>query len=399
MNKKSKIANIITIVIFVGILATLSFLFLLKKDKSFSEQENRNLQIFPEFNSETFFDGRYSKKINTYFADQFPFRDSFVGIKGMSELSMLKGENNGVLLGKDGYLAVRSFSVLDDTAKLTEPTDYYSKKVLDAHFKGVLKLQNNLEKQGIEFAIVIPPRTIDVAASKFDLPDTNSKELQSYIRDGLKVANYIDIYSLLKEKLENDEYVYYKTDHHYTSLGAYYTYCEIMKQYGMEKDIIPLSDFDVKLASNKFYGTTWSKAGFKFAEPDSIHYFDYKYSDEESEYITNKGDVSFGGFYDFSLLNTKDKYSFFLGGNSKLTTITKTSGENSISRPKMLLAKDSFGLSLAPFLALHFDLEIVNVADYSRSLSSLAVEKECSHVLVVYNTENLISTKYLAAVK
>lgn len=387
MNKK---ANLITVIVFVGIIACLSVLFVLKKDETFSEQENRNLQTLPEFTWDSFAAGKYSEDINTYFADQFPLRDLFVGAKGYSELAMLKSENNEVLLGDDGYLAVRGFSIY-------EGTDYFHEELVSARLSAVKKLQTTLEAQNKEFAIIIPPCTIDVASSKFDYPTENREYLQSFIKEGLKDVNYIDILPLLKEKLEADEYVYYKTDHHYTSLGAYYTYCEVMKQYGMDNEIIPISDFEIEVASDSFYGTTWSKAGFKFVDPDSITFYHYKNGDE-NEYTTVNYYKTFTGLYDRSFLDTKDKYSAFIGGNSNLTTITKTSGVNAEERPKLLLAKDSFGLSLAPFLALHFDLEIVNVAG-TMNLSQLAAEKDCDYVLIVYNTENLVTGRDLAFIK
>lgn len=392
-----KTANIITIAVFVGIIAFLSIVFLVTEDKNFSEQENRNLQTLPEFTAETFFDGSYSKKINSYFADQFPFRDSFVGLKGLSEYAFLKGENNGVLLGEDGYIAVRAFSVYDGK-NFMDPTDYYFERVLDAEFAAVKKLQDKLDAQGKKFAFIAPPRTIDVAASKFDFPAENSEKLQDYIQNGLKDVNYIDILPTLKEKLENGEYVYYKTDHHYTTLGAYYTYCAVMKQFGMEKDIIPLENFEKELVTDNFYGTTWSKSGFKFVGADSIYYFHCKDVNEDefttTRYMSSTNKTAFTGFYDRSFLDSKDKYSSFLGGNSYKTTVEKTTGE---ARPKLLLVKDSFGLSLAPFLALHFDLELINVSDMP-SVSKLAESSGCDYVLVVYNTENLITSKYLAFV-
>ena len=311
----------------------------------------------------------------------------------MSERALLKGENNGVLLGEDGFLAVRTFSAYDGK-DFVGPTDYYSKRVLNAHFEAVNKLKDKLDTQGITFAVMAPPRTIDVAASKFDYPTVNSEKLQEYIRDGLKEANYIDILPVLKERLEEGEYVYYKTDHHFTALGAYYSYCEVMKRFGLEEEIILLADFERELVSDAFYGTTWSKAGFKTVMPDSMYFFHYIYKDENCFVTIRDGEV-LEGLYDRSFLDTKDKYSAFIGGNSLRTSITEKNGTEQSKKPKLLLVKDSFGLSLAPFLALHFDLEIINVANM-HPVSELALEEGCDYVLVVYNTENLISSRYLA---
>lgn len=392
-------ANLITVLVFIGIIGFLSFLFIIKEDQEFSEQENRDLQTFPTYNQEKTFkdallDGSFSDEINTYFADQFPFRDFFVGIKGISELSMLKNENNEVLIGDDNYLAVRSFSVYDGKSNSRYPTDIFYERVLDSHFSAVKKLHKKLDENSIRFAIMIPPRTIDVAASKYNYPTENSEKLQNYIKEGLKDTNYIDIYTSLKARLEDGEYVYYKTDHHYTTLGAYYSYREVMKGFGIESSAIPLEEFDKELAGEGFYGTTWSKSGFKFVPPDDIYFYHYKKGDE-NDYTTVKDDVSFSGFYDRSYLDSKDKYSAFLGGNSFRTSIYKNNTEQ--ERPKLLLVKDSFGLSLAPFLALHFDLEIINV-NSMLSINNFAVENNCDYVLIVYNTENIITNKYLSFV-
>ncbi|MDD4421696.1 MAG: DHHW family protein, partial [Eubacteriales bacterium] len=301
-----------------------------------------------------------------------------------------KGENNNVLLGQDGFLAVRGFTAYGGI-------DYYNKDLVSAHFPAVKKLQETLEDKGKDFAIIIPPRTIEVASSKFDYPENSAEQLLSFIKEGFKGVDYIDIQPLLKEKLDNGAYVYYKTDHHYTSLGAYYVYREVMREFGLEDSTIPPEDFDIELASDSFYGTTWSKGGFKVVSPDSMQFWHYKYGDE-NDYTTKNYAKSFGGFYDRSFLKKKDKYSAFIGGNSSLTTITKTSGENAGNRPRLLLVKDSFGLSLAPFLALHFDLEIVNT-EGTTNISEMAEEKECDYVLIVYNTDNFVSTRDLSLVR
>lgn len=90
MNKHEKRLNILTVAVFLVLLYTLAVIFLLKPAQSFSEEENRNLQEFPAWNAEEFFNGAYSTKINDYFADQFPFRNAFVGAKSLLETALLK---------------------------------------------------------------------------------------------------------------------------------------------------------------------------------------------------------------------------------------------------------------------------------------------------------------------
>ena len=98
---KNKI-NLITVCLFAALLFGFSIAFFILPDNSFSEQENRSLRTLPSFSLEKLADGSFGEEINDYFADQFPLRDALVGLKGISEITLAKGENNGVLLGEDG---------------------------------------------------------------------------------------------------------------------------------------------------------------------------------------------------------------------------------------------------------------------------------------------------------
>ena len=95
-------------------------------DNSVSEQENRTLEQLPYFSFERFFDGSFNSEMNTYYADQFPLRDFFVGVKGVCEIAALKGENNGVVLGKNGQLGVRKFNIYKSKLEQVPDMDYYS---------------------------------------------------------------------------------------------------------------------------------------------------------------------------------------------------------------------------------------------------------------------------------
>ena len=105
----AKVTELLTTVLFVGILFFFAFLIYLLPAKEYSEQENRYLQQFPKASSQSdgsiwehlqngtfldrFFSGKFTGEINTFYADQFPFRDFFVGVRGVSEIALMKGEN------------------------------------------------------------------------------------------------------------------------------------------------------------------------------------------------------------------------------------------------------------------------------------------------------------------
>ncbi len=380
-----KKSSILTIIIFLLVIFPLAVAFVIKPADDFSPEEQRKLQQFPEFNSETLLSGKFSSDINTYMNDQFPLRDFFVGIKGFSEKLLLKGENNGVLRGENGQLAVRLFTA-DDGDRLTVDTlqtDFYYDNVLVDAANGFQKLNDRLDAKNIPFSLLIPPRTIDVAASAFNYPVEMSDKLTDRMAQLLANVNYIDTVDMFRQRYDAGEYVYYKTDHHWTSLGAYYAYVEVMKSFGA--DYYELSEFEKYIESEEFYGTTYSKAGYKDIDPDTVTRLELPgfYS---SNFITErvKEGITIDGLYDDSKLDEKDKYPYFLGGTAVHIKISLKSEQ---PREKLLIVGDSFALSLAPMLALHYDIEFVRLSDWRD-----AAFGDCDRVLVVWNFENIITT-------
>ena len=160
-----------------------------------------------------------------------------------------------------------------------------------------------------------------------------------------------------------------------------------------------------------FYGTTWSRAGYKFVEPDTLEIWS---PGNEDEFTTTcyaekqiKGEdgkpakvkeayKTFPGWLNRDYLAKKDKYAAFLDGTHNEQTIFKN-GEN--DRPRLLIAKDSFANTMVPFLAQHFDLVIVNLAGRMTDLTSYIEEYGCDRVLIVWNRANLIENNILAAIK
>lgn len=384
-----KITHIISVVLFMTILFGFSVAFVVVPDKTYSENENRNLQTFPEFSWESLMDGSFSSEINVYFSDQFPLRDLFVSAKALSELALLKGENDGVLLGDNGTLAVRTFSMFKDRLTRTDGIDLYYKETVQ---KQLNILNNYAEKSTVPVYALIPPRVLDVAADSFKYPSDISLSLLAEL-DTVSPDVLVPVSDMLKEKYASGEYVYYRTDHHWTTLGAYYAYCEIMKSFGRESDIIPKEKFTVEVVSEEFYGTTWSKGGFRFIEPDTMEFWSLG---NEKNFVTTIGDRSFEGFYDREYLEKKDKYSAFIGGTNDITLVESVFDEE---RPVLLMPKDSFANSLVPFLAQHYDLVLVNMANRMTDISAYIQTYSADRVLIVWNMENLITSGNLGNIK
>lgn len=374
--------------------------FIIKPADDYSPEEQRKLQQFPEFKTEEFLNGKFSSDINTYMNDQFPLRDIFVGMKSTVERLLLKRENNGVLRGRNDQLAVRLFAANDGKAHpLTysaPETDLYYDEVIADAAKAVGALSDSLTENGIPFSVLLPPRTVDVAASAFDYPDTHSVKLADRVRELMDGVNYVDMTKIFRSRYDSGEYVYYRTDHHWTELGAYYAYAEVMKSFGTEGYAI--EDFDRKTVAEDFFGTTYSKSGFKDVAPDKMEVFELK-SMPASSFVTqrpyDKEHPTLDGLYYDGALSEKNKYPYYLGGTTEYARVAlKDGGE----REKLLVLGDSFALSLAPFLALHYDVEFVRIGDW-RSVFDVYGAPDCDRVLVVWNFENLITTTDLLRIR
>lgn len=384
----SKKLNMINAVLFVAILLAFSLAFFFLPDQSFSEQENRSLRTLPRFTWEKLASGDYGEEINDYFADQFPLRDLLVGLKGCSELSLGKGENNGVVLGRDGQLQTRLFDAITAEKEVMSSVDCYDPETVQRAIEGINRAGENLD---VPLDVLLTGRTVDVTASSSSYPSLFGDALLEQLRTGVSDSvNYIETVPTLRQRHEAGEYVYYKTDHHWTTLGAYYAYVELLRSYGMEEEILPADAFERELASSAFYGTAWSAGGMKHVSPDTLEI--WQYGNEDAFTVVADG-KELDGFYSRAYLERKDQYSVFLDGTHDVVTVQKKGEE----RQTLLLLKDSFANSIAPFLAQHFDLVLLNLSsrrDYS-DVSTLAREYGADRVLVLYTVENLITADKL----
>jgi len=377
-----------------------TILFWVQKDNNISEDENRVLQTLPEFSFDRLISGDYSTDMNDYFADQFPFRNFFINAKSRIELALLKKENNGVVLGDDGQLAVRSSLNRDFDEIEIQNIDQFDKTRLSILLDIEKQFDSKLTAAGIDYCFVMPMRSVDIAQSAMPagFPNYRSDELLSFVREELRDTHFLDMYDMFREKYDAGEYVYYRTDHHWTTLGAYYCYVEIMKSFGMEP--YPLEAFTQEKISDSFYGTTWSKSGFRFVGSDEIYYFhNNEISDDKFTSIvkSNFAEInSFTGFYNHEKLKEKDKYGSFMSGSSTHISITMNNTEG---REKILLLKDSFGHSVAPFLALHFDIEMVDLDYLDKGIQIYFNNYNFDKVVVIYNLDNVISNDNLQRLK
>ena len=242
--------------------------------------------------------------------------------------------------------------------------------------------------------MIIPPRTLDVYGAQTGYPQEAADALWQDIETGLdERVSYLDLREVMQSATEAGEYVYYRTDHHWTTEGAYLAYGALMTEWGREADVLPRSSFAVERVDG-FYGTTWSRAGLKFVAPDTLEIWHFEGEDDYT--VTDpETNTVFSGFYNRDYLTKKDKYSVFLDGTHSVLTVTKNTDEQ---RPTLLVFKDSFFNSMVPFLAQHYDLVVINLSlGISQPIATYIEQYGCDGVLIVFNGENVIENNAITS--
>ena len=336
-------------------------------DKTFSPVENRNLAQAPNVSWENITSGKFMEDTEDYVNDQIIGRDFWVALKAWSERLTGKQENNGVYFAKEDTLINR--------------LDTPDPELLEENAGYVNALVNNVDVP-VYFGII--PSAAEIWADR--LPAGAPTADEKAIIDGLynQVQTHtIDLYAALGA--HQDEDIYYRTDHHWTSLGAYYGYEVLMGAMGLEA--APLDESQKVTVSEDFYGTLYSTSGVRWLPPDHID----RYISDEGVAVTAypDGTPQPGSLYVDSFLSEKDKYSSFLGGNKPLCVIeTEHAGA-----PKVLVIRDSYTDSLAPFLTQNFsEIHLFDPRMNLTSVKDYVEQNEIDSVVVLYSISNFTAT-------
>lgn len=369
---RSRVFDIIACVLFCGIFLAFSVLTFALPDKDFSESENTVLttldDVFGGNVAKKLFSGELTESAARYLRHQFPLREKALMLRSVADMALVRYETSGVIYGADGYLIPRK-----DFPK----TDY-----LAGNLDAITALAGALEGKGISSVFALAPRPADVL-EKYYPSAYSSLELKALREEVQKKYAPLDLTSVLKNAADKGEYVYYKTDHHWTTLGAYLAYARIIAEYG--ETPVSLSEFERETVSTEFLGTSHSLVLTPFTDYDTVEYFHRKNGNAFVCEMVYEG-KTLDGFYDRTFLDKKDKYSSFMGGNYGLVHVSLESGE---AREKMLVVKDSYANAMIPFLAEHFDLVIVDPRYYKDSVYKLAENEGCEYALVLCSLDGL----------
>lgn len=358
--------------LFCAFIAGVCVISLALPDRDFSPLENRNLQKPPKLSLETLSSGKFMEDAEKYVSDHIVGRDLWVAMKAWSERLSGKEENNGVYFGKQDTLIKRVDA--PDPAELDKKMGY------------VDELVGNVSVP-VYFGLIPSAAEIWRGRLPAGAPTADEKAIidRLYFSTG---ASTVDLYGALEARSAGD--IYYRTDHHWTSLGAFYGANAIFEAMGLEP--LDLSGYQKTTVTNQFYGTLFSSSGVRWLPPDRID----AYVPDEGIRVTTyfDGSPEEGSLYVDEQLEVKDKYAYFLGGNQPLCVIES---EKAPDGPKVLIVRDSYSDSLAPFLTERFsEIHLFDLRYNLNSVSKYAEENHIDTVLVLYSFANFISDDRLA---
>lgn len=360
-------AIVLCFTVFCGVLT-----FALPK-RSFSERENRMLAAAPDFSWASFMDGSFRQAAERWFADHFPGRDSWLSMHNLLHTVTGQRESGGAYLGKNGQLFLVPAAVdAENVQKLAEAiSDFAAKHPQLKHTVAIVPNAVSVQKENLPSFVTAPDQQAEIA-------DFGNR---------LKGVTNVDLFSPLREK--HEKYIYYLTDHHWTSLGARYGFEALAQPLGITSTEL----FDIHAVSEDFKGTLASKSGRR-STVDSIYMY---LPDTDVAYYVRypeSGETA-GSMFVRSALAGNDKYAFFFGGNYPVVEIHTTADTGR----RLLVFKDSYANTLMQFMYPYFDeIVMVDARYFYDNIDPILNQNGITDVLYLYNAETFFHDTSLAGV-
>lgn len=360
----------------------------------------------PDVTFGSFFDGSYAGGQRAWYAAAFPQSDTLQGmnktLNGFYKFSGLSGENDvQLLINMDGQAAQHGASLQTpeastqppDGADPTDPTEttppenvepsdglqpgmlvenlgaavlvgnravevaYARYDVIDEYVAAVTSIATALGSNVNTYSVLVPNAAEFYTPEDYHTGECSQKDMISYAysKMGSNVRT-VDAYSKLAAHI--DEYVYFRTDHHWTQLGAYYAYTAYCEKAGWKAE--PLSAFetgqyDTFVGSMYNFLSNYPQAAILRDNPDTLKYYRPHVDLETTVY----SDPSLTNGYLLGTIchvdaDVSNKYLCFLGGDHPITVI-----KTDVEGPVCMLIKESYGNAFAPWLTSHYSKVIV----------------------------------------
>ena len=364
------------VVLFCGLLAGGSLLTFLLPRAPFSEREKRYLQAAPDLTVDRLLDGSFTADVEKYMADHLPLREELVGLSAYFDLGAGRNGSRGVYLGREDWLFLK-------------PVEAEGKD-LD---KNLESLGDFAYESGLPASILAVPTAGGVQTDYLPALHQTYRDAQllEAVRQGLEGrADWVDLMTVFGNRRQ--ESLFYRTDHHWTSRGAYLAYAAFMESKGME----PLSESAFQVTAREgFYGTCYAKSGYWGVAPDTLEVWEnpnlsvrVTVSDEDG----GEPAVQDSPFF-LERLDEADKYPVFLNGNHGLVRLENPEADGG----RLLVVKDSYAHCLIPFLVAHYSrIDMIDLRYFKKQrVTEYLKENPCDELLFVYGLDSLCTDKTL----
>lgn len=356
--------------LFLAGLFSFGALNLFSEDRVFSETENRYLEQRPVLRLSELVDGRFMSSYEKYQTDQFFSRDSWIEFRSAADRFLGKNESGGVYLGKNGQLYEKPEELRTQVWRNLDAIKEFAANHSD---KGIYLLL-------APGAAGVKPEGLPPFAPVADQAE-QLRQIHAYM-DG--TVREISVYKTLWE--HRDEYLYYRTDHHWTTLGAWYAFLQAEQVMGLEET----SGMKAYPVTNRFQGTLASRSGYRVPS-DTISVF---WPEKEERLVVTyvEEQKKSPSLYASKKLESRDQYGVFLDGNHPVVKI-RTMAE---SERTLLILKDSYANCFVPFLTSHFrEIVLVDPRYYYGNVNTLMGEQEFTDVLFLYNLNTFLEDDVL----
>lgn len=375
--KKRRVTAVcaITTAVFLAIVFGVLALAIATPDREKSESENRVLKQLPSVSLSSIFDGSFMKNFETYFNDQFPFRDKLISLKTDFERSLGKHDENGVYIGRDGFLFEEPAKV--DSDKIKELTDAIAK---------FSKSNQKLKK-----AFILSPNASDILKDKLPpaLNLADRSDAFKTVEKSLSSFSWIDCKETF-EKQKDKTSLFYRTDHHWTTRAAFLAFKGLSNEWKLGAANKSFSFYTV---SDSFRGTLSSTAAVNDSQ-DKIEICVPKNQVGKYTVLYESSGRKTATLFENEKLLQKNQYEVFLGGNYDKVIISTTAETTAT----LLVFKDSYANCLLPMLTPYFSkIVVIDPRYFSDSLKGVMSETQFTHILFVYNMDTFLGDSSLAA--
>ena len=337
------------------------------------ELENRKAAQFPVFSVEALWNGRWQSEFARWMQDQFLLRDTWINTqRAADEIVFQKAEEDGILLGKDRWMFTKLFTIGDATRQQTA-------KNVQAVAEFAARYPGKVTFLLAPSASVIYPEALPAGAP---MADENAllDDIFAQVGESAAVIDLREPFTARK-----DEYLYFKTDHHWTTNGAYRAY----EQFCARKGLTPFDrDAHEAVTVVDFQGTHYSATRLWNVENDTITYYPLP---KQMTIYNITGEAQYEPLKTENLINTdkfatRDQYAALLDRNHGYSVI-EGDGKGSI-----LVVKDSYANSFIPYLTANYEkIGVVDFRSFKYGLDSTIEREGYDEVLILYNFQTFIS--------